>query len=124
MSRLAGPCLPPTADILPSAMATSPEKAALPVPSTILPPRMTMSCMPTSPLQVAAFAAAQSFISLGQLWPDNRAQGQWLRRIPPLQKHDAGFRDARRRVAASGAIAIFYRYGSCGQKIFYNGSGA
>src|SRR5262245_25581212 len=29
-------------------MATSPLKAALPVPSMIVPPRMTMSCMPTS----------------------------------------------------------------------------
>src|SRR5580698_7875122 len=48
MSRRAGPCLPPTAVIRPSAMAMSPQNAALPVPSMIVPPRITMSCMPTS----------------------------------------------------------------------------
>src|SRR5690242_16164659 len=50
MSRLAGPCLPPTAAMRPSTIATSPVKADLPVPSTMVPPRMTMSCMESRPL--------------------------------------------------------------------------
>src|SRR5271168_1524970 len=51
MSRRAGPCLPPTAAMRPPLTATSPVKAALPVPSTMLPPRMTMSCMGAAPGQ-------------------------------------------------------------------------
>src|SRR3974390_1523058 len=49
MSRRAGPCLPPTPAIRPSAIATSPLNAPLPVPSTMVPPRMTMSCMGAAP---------------------------------------------------------------------------
>src|SRR4030095_5076232 len=41
-------CLPPTAAIVPPAIATSPVYAGLPVPSMTVPPRMTMSCMERS----------------------------------------------------------------------------
>jgi hypothetical protein len=37
-------------------MATSPLNAALPVPSKIVPPRITMSCMPSSRGRVADVA--------------------------------------------------------------------
>jgi hypothetical protein len=40
--------VPPSAEIRLSAMATLPLNAALPVPSMVVPPRITMSCMPTS----------------------------------------------------------------------------
>src|SRR5271169_2233517 len=58
MSRLAGPCLPPTAAIRLPSMATSPVKAALPVPSTMVPPRMTISCMGAAPASGADDAPA------------------------------------------------------------------
>src|SRR5258708_5614722 len=49
MSRRAGPCLPPTPTMRSPAIATSPEKAAWPVPSMMVPPRITMSCMGAAP---------------------------------------------------------------------------
>src|SRR5436190_11518490 len=49
MSRRAGPWLPPTPTMRSPAIATSPEKAALPVPSMMVPPRITMSCMGAAP---------------------------------------------------------------------------
>ena len=45
MSRFAGPALPPTSVMRSPSIATSPVKACLPVPSTMVPPRMTVSCM-------------------------------------------------------------------------------
>src|ERR1700742_987896 len=95
MSRFAGPCLPPTPAILPSAMATSPEKAGLPVPSMIVPPRMTMSCMPASPWSRAS--KPRNLFLLDEVSPERGAGDQWLCRIPPLQKHYADSRKARRR---------------------------
>src|ERR1043165_8873757 len=48
MSRRAGPSLPPTPTIWPPAIPTSPVKTGFPVPSMMLPPRMTISCMSRS----------------------------------------------------------------------------
>src|SRR5580698_4709384 len=45
MSRFAGPALPLTSEMRSPSMATSPVEAGLPVPSTMVPPRMTVSCM-------------------------------------------------------------------------------
>ena len=39
------PVTAPTASILPSLIATSPMKGVPPLPSMIVPPRITMSCM-------------------------------------------------------------------------------
>src|ERR1700730_8958657 len=62
MSRRAGPCFPPTPAIRPAAMATSPLNAALPVPSTIVPPRITMSCMPTSRMGSRRRGRAETYL--------------------------------------------------------------
>src|SRR5262245_23706127 len=52
MSRRAGPCLPPTPAmrpptpaVRPALIATCPANAVGPLPSMMVPPRITMSCM-------------------------------------------------------------------------------
>src|ERR1700737_2747006 len=47
-------------------MATSPQNAALPVPSKIVPPRITMSCMPTSRMGSRRRGRAKTYFSFDE----------------------------------------------------------
>src|SRR5690242_3190469 len=74
MTRRAGPALPPTATMRSPSIATSPAKRGAPVPSIMVPPLMTISCIAP---------ASRPFWRL--TW-QHAARGLPAQRLPP---HDA-----------------------------------
>src|SRR5579884_2951867 len=102
MSRRPGPALPPTWTRRSPSIATSPAKASPPVPSRIVPPRMTMSCI--SPLPPAFRPAAWAGCGIGR----NRlaAHGPMPQRHGPKRREERMSEQQRAALVTGAAGGI------------------